>query len=206
MERADRQRVILLGLLILIAVYFGYYGVGAFGGVSTLRAEAEKLQRERDGLRQQVQNAQVMVANLDRIKKEREALEIQLRELSRRLPSEPESAEVLRSVESLAGKSGLITSQVRRRPNRPQELYVEIPLEVSVGGGYYNLLKFAGELSRLPRLVTLNEIKVEASNTPAQGPAAVDGATGSMRAQVVAVVFQALATAGGAPGGQPAKP
>ena len=101
-----------------------------------------------------------MVANLGRIKREREALEVQLRELSRRLPSEHESAQVLRSVETIAGKSGLTVGQVRRRPNRPQELYVEIPMEVGVGGGYHDLLKFADQLAQLPRLVTLNELKV----------------------------------------------
>ena len=90
MEKPERQKVILLSLLILIVGYFGYNGVGGFTGVSGLRAEAAKLERDRDDLRQQVLNAQTMVANLDRIKKEREALEIQLRELSRRLPSEPE--------------------------------------------------------------------------------------------------------------------
>ena len=65
---------------------------------------------------------------------------MQLSEVGRRLPAEQESAEVLRSVESLAGKSGLTwLGQVRRRPNRPQELYAEIPMEVGVGGGYHEL-------------------------------------------------------------------
>src|SRR5262249_45407537 len=167
MDRAERQKVILIGLLIVIAGYFGYNGVGAFSGVAGLRAEAEKLRADRDDLRQQVQNAQVMVANLDRIKKEREALELQLKEISRRLPSEPESAEVLRNVELLGGKSGLTVGMVRRRPNRPQELYTEIPLEIMVGGAYYDLVKFADELARLPRLVTINELRVENRSTSA---------------------------------------
>jgi len=161
MDRADRQKLILIVLVIIIVGYFGYYGVGAFAGVSGLQAEADKLQRERDDLQRQVQNAQAMVANLDRIKKEREALEEQLRELSRRLPGEHESPQVLRSVESLAGRSGLTVGLVKRRPVRPQELYVEIPMEVGVGGGYSDLIKFADQLSQLPRLVTLNEFRVQ---------------------------------------------
>ena len=137
-----------------------------------------------------------MVANLGRIKREREALEVQLRELSRRLPSEHESAQVLRSVETLAGKSGLTVGQVRRRPNRPQELYVEIPMEVGVGGGYHDLLKFADQLAQLPRLVTLNEVKV-LGRARAAGPGRGSGrgadlAPGAMRADLVAVVFQAV--------------
>lgn len=208
MEKADRQKLVLVILLIAIVAYFGYYGVGAFAGVSGLRAEAAKLQRERDDLRQQVQNAQIMVANLDRIKKEREALELQLREISRRLPGEHESAQVLRSVETLARNSALTVVQVRRRPARPQELYVEIPMEVGVGGGYHDLVKFADQLSNLQRLVTLSELRVQ-TRLPApsaQGTAVRDETPGSVNAQLVAVVFQAAPEPGQATPAAPAAP
>ena len=215
MDRAERQRVILVSLLILGVGYFAWSGIGGFAGVKGLRQEAAKLEVERDNLQKQVRDAQQMVANLGRIKREREALEAQLRELSRRLPTEHESAAVLRSVESLAGKSGLTVGQVRRRPNRPQELYVEIPMEVGVGGGYHDLLKFADQLAQLPRLVTLNEVKVQArqrSGAPATGGRGTDLAPGTIRADLVAVVFQATpspavaATPGAAAAPQPAKP
>lgn len=212
MDRAERQKVILLALLILLVGYFGWAGVGAFQGVSGLRAEAQKLERERNDLQQQVNNARALVANLDRIRKEREALEVQLRDLARRLPSEHESAQVLRSVETLAGKSGLTVGEVRRRPNRPQELYVEIPMDVGVGGSYQELLRFSAELAQLPRLVTLNEIHVRARQAaPAPGrPGAAGRGTdltpGVMRADLVAVVFQALSPSGpGEPAPAPAR-
>jgi type IV pilus assembly protein PilO len=194
MDRAERQKVILVCLLILGVGYFVWSGIAGFVGVKGLRAETAKLEVERNRLQKEVRDAQQMVANLSRIKRERETLEAQLRELSRRLPTEHESAAVLRSVETLAGKSGLMVGQVRRRPNRPQELYVEIPMEVGVGGGYHELLKFADQLAQLPRLVTLHELKVQArqrSGVPAAGGRGTDLAPGSMRADLVAVVFQA---------------
>lgn len=195
MDRAERQRIILVCLLILGVGYFAWSGIGGFPGVRGLSAEAARLEAERNSLEKQVRDAQQMVANLGRIKREREALEVQLRELSRRLPTEHESAAVLRSVETLAGKSGLTVGQVRRRPNRPQELYVEIPMEVGVGGGYHDLLKFADQLAQLPRLVTLNEVKVQArqrTGAPATGGRGTDLSPGIMRADLVAVVFQAI--------------
>jgi type IV pilus assembly protein PilO len=216
MDRQERQQIILICLLILGAGYFAWSGLAGFPGVKGLRDETAKLAVERDGLQREVSNAQQMVANLGRIKRERETLEVQLRELSRRLPTEHESAAVLRSVETLAGKSGLTIGQVKRRPNRPQELYVEIPMEVGVGGGYHELLKFADQLAQLPRLVTLNEVKVQArqrAGAPAAAPGGrgTDLAPGSMRADLVAVVFQAMpipaaaATPGPAAAQQPAK-
>ena len=180
MDRAERQQIILICLLILGVGYFAWSGIAGFPGVKGLRDETAKLAVERDALQREVSNAQQMVANLGRIKREREALEVQLRELSRRLPTEHESAAVLRSVETLAGKSGLTVGQVRRRPNRPQELYVEIPMEVGVGGGYHELLKFADQLAQLPRLVTLNEVKVQARQR-AGAPAALAAAAPTWR-------------------------
>ena len=216
MDRQERQQIILICLLILGVGYFAWSGLAGFPGVKGLRDETAKLAVERDGLQREVSNAQQMVANLGRIKRERETLEVQLRELSRRLPTEHESAAVLRSVETLAGKSGLTIGQVKRRPNRPQELYVEIPMEVGVGGGYHELLKFADQLAQLPRLVTLNEVKVQArqrAGAPAAAPGGrgTDLSPGSMRADLVAVVFQAMpvpaaaATPGPAAAQQPAK-
>jgi type IV pilus assembly protein PilO len=216
MDRQERQQIILICLLILGVGYFAWSGLAGFPGVKGLRDETAKLAVERDGLQREVSNAQQMVANLGRIKRERETLEVQLRELSRRLPTEHESAAVLRSVETLAGKSGLTIGQVKRRPNRPQELYVEIPMEVGVGGGYHELLKFADQLAQLPRLVTLNEVKVQArqrggASAAAPGGRGTDLAPGSMRADLVAVVFQAMpvpaaaATPGPAAAQQPAK-
>jgi type IV pilus assembly protein PilO len=201
MDRQERQKIILIALLMLGVGYFAWSGIGGFPGVRGLREQAAKLETERNALEKDVRDAQQMVANLGRIKREREALEVQLRELARRLPSEPESAAVLRSVEMLAGKSGLTVGQVRRRANRPQELYVEIPMEVAVGGGYHDLLKFADQLAQMPRLVTLNEVKVTArrgGGGPAAAPPSgrgADLAPGSMRADLVAVVFQAAPTA-----------
>jgi type IV pilus assembly protein PilO len=205
MDRAERQKIILVALLILGVGYFAWAGVGGLPGVRGLREETAKLQRERDDLQRQVTNAQQMVANLGRIKREREALEVQLRELSRRLPSEHESAQVLRSVETLAGKSGLTVGQVRRRPNRPQELYIEIPMEVGVGGGYHDLLKFADQLAQLPRLVTLNELKVlgRGRTQPSGSGRGTDLSPGAMRADLVAVVFQAVPVPAQAPAPAP---
>lgn len=203
MERAELKNLIGLGLLILVIAYFGYGGFAAVGypGVAGWRAEAARLLAERRQLEQTVQTAQAMVANLDKIKKEREALELQLKELSQRLPAERESAQVLRSVETLAGKAGLTVNQVRRRPLRTQELYTEIPMEVAVGGGYRDLVSFADELSHLDRLVALSEFQV-VQRPPASGAAQAALATasaGAVRAQMVAVVFQALPDAAAAP-------
>jgi Tfp pilus assembly protein PilO len=218
MERSEMKNLVIMGLLILVIGWVGWNGMTAFGwpGVAALRTEAGKLDAERKRLQTSVQSAQAMVANLAQIKKERETLELQLKEVSKRLPGERESAEVLRSVESLAGKSGLTLGSVKKRAVRSQELYAELPMEVGVGGGYHELVRFADQLSQLDRLVTLSEFAVTrpGSSVPGTRPEATAAPGATVRAQMVAVVFQALpepalpaAPAPGAPApGAPAPP
>jgi Tfp pilus assembly protein PilO len=78
-------------------------------------------------------------------------------------------------------------------------------MEVGVGGGYHDLLKFADQLAQLPRLVTLNELKVLArGRTTAGSGRGADLAPGAMRADLVAVVFQALPVPAQTPAAAPA--
>ena len=211
MGRAELKNLVLIGLATLVAFYVLWIGAGPWAGVSGLRAESAKLDVERNKLKLSVQNAEQQVTRLDQIKKEREALETQLKEIAKRLPNERESAEVLRSVESLAGKSGLTIAGVKRRPVRQQELYVEIPMEVGVGGGYHDLIRFADQLGQLERLVTLSEFNVQRPTVAGQTPGAGDGTAGTIKASLVAVVFQAISEptpgtpAPGAPAGAPKK-
>ncbi len=212
MEREELKKLVIVGLAILAVAYVGWNGFGPINwkGVAGLRADAATKAGERRKLETNVQSAQLQVANLDKIRKEREALELQLKEISRRLPSERESAEVLRSVESLTGRSGLTLAGVKRRSVRTQELYAEMPMEIGVGGGYHELVRFADQLSRLDRLVTLSEFQVNRP-TPVPGqPATAIVTPGTVKAQMVAVVFQALPEPApavpGAPGAAGAAP
>jgi len=201
MEPQDRKNLFALVILILAIAWVGYKGFFALPGVSQFRANAKELRAERTQLKERVENAEVQVARMDQIKREQEALARQLAELSRRLPSQRESAEVLRGVQSLAGRAGLTVAQVRRRPERSQELFVELPMEVAVGGNYQDVVRFADALARLDRLVMLNEFQIRQRGAAPTGPVMVAVETnGSVRAQIVTVVFQAL------PNSRPAAP
>lgn len=195
MDRTQRQQLLLIGLGIVLVLVIAYMGIPPLGlpALPKVRDDVAKLETERQKLQATVDSAQAQVAGLDKIRKERETLEAQLKEESRRLPSERETPALLRSVETLAGKSGLVIMEVKRRPTRNQELYAEIPLEVGVTGNYQDLLKFADQLAQMERLVTLSEAQVT-RRTPG-APGTPDAAPGSVRAQMVAVVFQTLSDA-----------
>jgi type IV pilus assembly protein PilO len=200
MDKTQRQKLLLIVLgLVLVGVIY-YMGLPPLNlpDLSKLQADVAKLRKEHDELDRSVKTAQAQIGELDKIKKEREILEAQLKEEARRLPSERETPALLRNVETLAGKSGLVIAEVKRRPVRQQELYAEIPLEIGVGGNYRDLLKFAEQMAQLDRLVTLSEVQVMRKEAAPKTAPAADATPGTIRAQMVAVVFQTLPEAPGA--------
>jgi len=197
MEKQELKTVVAILLVVGVLAYLIYNGLGAANwiGISGLRAQATKLRTEREKLERSVKDGKQLVSDLPRIRQERATLETQLKEISRKLPTERESAEVLRSVESLAGKSGLTLAGVKRQTVRTQELYAEIPLDVGVGGGFHDLVRFSDQLGQLDRLVTMTQFQIQRPPPPAPGQplaAQVTATPGLVRAQLTAVVFQAL--------------
>lgn len=180
-ESTPRQKAMMFILLIVaVGVFFYLYGL-------PIGKEVEAKRKELAQLKQEVDLNQLKVANLGKLRKEREVLERQLAELLRRLPPEREIPQVLRSVTGLAGESGLGVVRVKRKEGRPQvnPLYAEIPLEITLQGGYQGLLRFAEKVGQMPRLVTISEFQLKP-------PAAADSGF-RIQADLVATVFQAPA-------------
>ena len=54
-----------------------------------------------------------------------------------------------------------------------KDFYAELPITIKVGGSYHDLGAFAGDVAKLPRIVTLNEIDVSVTKDGGLGMSAV---------------------------------
>ena len=43
---------------------------------------------------------------------------------------------------------------------RPKEFYAEVPITLNLTGSYHDIGAFTGDLAKLPRIVTLNDINL----------------------------------------------
>jgi len=182
-ESTPRQKAMMLILLIVaIGVFFYLYGLPRGKEVERKRGELAQVTQE-------VNLNKARAENLEKIRKEREVLERQLAELLKRLPPEREIPQVLRSVTGLARGAGLTVVSVKRKEGRPQvsPIFVEIPLTVSLQGGYHGILRFAEQVGQLPRLVTISEFQLK--------PPEKADAEFRVQADLVATVYQAPAEA-----------
>ena len=103
MGKSQRDKLIVCVLVILLCGAVAYFGVPPLGlpPLATVQAEVEKLRTDRKTLDDAVRSAKTQVEGLEKTKKEREVLEVQLKELSQRLPGEREAPQLLRKVEEL---------------------------------------------------------------------------------------------------------
>lgn len=140
-------------VLILIAWYFFFY--------ADLQTKIEELNGTVSNLTTQVASEQRKVRTLPEVKKAVAKLEERLDMLRRELPNKTEIPSLLASISSLAKESGLDVLLFRPLPERKKEFFAEVPVAVSLTGSFHQVATFFDEISRLDRIVNLNEIKMK---------------------------------------------
>jgi type IV pilus assembly protein PilO len=104
----------------------------------------------------------VKVRKLDELRVEYEKLKLQLAALKQIMPEEKEVSVLLKQISDLGLTSGLVIVlwKPTSRIQDPEGVYVEIPVQVEVLGGYHDLGVFYSHISRLPRIVNISNIKL----------------------------------------------
>jgi type IV pilus assembly protein PilO len=152
-------KVIILVLIVLIPVVTFYFLV-----YSPKTKEIKQLDTKIAKLDNEIATAKVKVRRLDELKAEYEKLKLQLAELRQIMPEEKEVSVLLKQISDLGLTSGLVIIlwKPTSRIQDPEGVYVEIPVQVEVRGGYHDLGVFYSHISRLPRIVNISNIKLTA--------------------------------------------
>lgn len=149
----------VMGLLVILGVGYGLVLQPAGAVVDQLRPEVTTLQRE-------VAQNRAILADLMKFRREAAELEARLNALKDRLPSEREMPGLYRSVSDAAAAAGIGVSLFQPRPAATHEVYTEIPITLNGEAGYHQLGEFLEKVAKMPRVVTVNEIKMTTGNRP----------------------------------------
>lgn len=125
--------------------------------IQTLRTEVEKLDKE-------IATDKEKVRNLDELKRLNGELEVQLAKNQERLPPESEAVTLLKQLSDLGTRIGL-TLRIWRPGGRQEDaskLFVKLPADVEMTGGYHTLALFFDRISKLPRIINVSKIKMGA--------------------------------------------
>jgi type IV pilus assembly protein PilO len=181
---------IALGLIVVVVVL----GAGYFFLISPAKLRVVDLRARHESLTAEVTQNEAIAANLAKFRAQALALRQRLEAVRERLPVDKEIPQLYRTVSNLAHQSGLSVLLFQPREPQPKEFYAEVPITVNAEVGYHQLGSFFERLARLPRIVTVGDLKLTAVNRP----------TGSVRADMTIVTY--LFKNVGAPAPKPGGP
>jgi len=154
-----------IGLLVLtlagIVVGFYYYiAEPKTTEIAGLQTEISKL----DG---DIQTLSIKVKHLDELIAASKQLEIELAKKKERLPPEEEAVMLLKQVSDLAIRLGLDVKlwKPSAKTEDPSKLFVRMPVNVEVAGGYHTAALFFDRINSLPRIVTVSGVKMGSPKT-----------------------------------------
>ncbi len=113
-------------------------------------------------------------ANLDRYRQQMEEMSGTLNALVSRLPSSIEMPGLLDDLEDKAIESRLDIEAINPQSEVPTDFHIELPLKISVTGGYHEFGAFVSGIAGMPRIVTLHDFSVERAKSDDSGVLKMD--------------------------------
>ncbi|MFQ5698666.1 MAG: type 4a pilus biogenesis protein PilO [Myxococcota bacterium] len=169
LEKLDKlpgiQRMGVLGVVFLAVI--GIYWFTLYGGK---RDEYRIVQGQLTQLQTKIAETRSVVSNLKSFEQTRETLRKELDRALRRLPNAQELPVLLTDITSLGKKSGLEFRSFRPKGEVDRGFYAEVPIEIELRGRYHDLGVFFDRVSRLSRIVNVNELDLKLADRGSNSP------------------------------------
>jgi len=152
-----KTRVIGFGvfIVILLVAYIFQYQI-------PMNTRIKELDTTLAGLQQKIRENDSKIKKLDDLRAEVKSLEGRLVILTKQLPPESEVSDLLRQIQSLVNQSGLTLKSWKpsARKTHASGLYEEIPIAITLTGGYHNTALLFDRIGKLTRIVNILNIKM----------------------------------------------
>jgi len=154
-----KNKLIVLGVIFLLPIVICYFFLFRPNMEQTdkLNIEIEKSSAELKRVRK---IARDLPKHQEDLKKAKEAFEL----TAVLLPKSQEIPDLLRNISDLGKHSGLDFLSFVPGGEVPKDFYAEIPIDIKIRGPYHNLGVFLDRVSKLERIVTVNNIRTEQVN------------------------------------------
>ncbi|MCZ1998119.1 type 4a pilus biogenesis protein PilO, partial [Enterococcus faecium] len=128
---------------------------------SDMQAQLEQQASEEETLKQQFSTKAFQAANLEAYTAQMKEMEESFGALLRQLPSDTEVPGLLEDITRTGLGSGLEFEEIKLLPEVAQQFYIELPIQISVVGGYHDLATFVSGVSSLPRSDHPHEFEIK---------------------------------------------
>ena len=146
---------VLLGTLLVLIVGAGYWFMW-----SPALEELEVAKQKEVELREVFLNKKRQAINLDAYKQQMIDIEKTFGALLRQLPDKSKMDGLLTDINQAGLERGLEFELFKPGQESIADFYAEMPITIKVTGNYHDLGAFATDISKLSRIVTLNDLTV----------------------------------------------
>ena len=151
-------------LVVLIAILVAVPVAGYFGLWQGQIEELEKGAQQEETLKKDYLAKKTQAVNLDLHKQQLREIDTQFGALLKQLPNKSQMDALLVDINQAGLSRGLQFELFKPAPaESAREFYSELPIQLKVNGNYHDMGAFAADVGQLPRIVTLNDVSIEAS-------------------------------------------
>lgn len=122
--------------------------------------ELEGKEQEEVRLKEEWLNKKRQAVNLDEYRKQLTEMDRSFAVLLKQLPNKSEMEALLVDINQAGLGRGLQFELFKPGVETNKDFYAELPITVRVTGSYHDLGAFAGDVAKMPRIVTLNDIEI----------------------------------------------
>jgi len=149
--------------LVLLVILIGIPVAGYFVDTQGQIDELERGRGQEATLKQDYLNKKKQAVNLDLHRQQLREIDTQFGALLRQLPNKSQMDALLVDINQAGLGRGLQFELFKPAPVEiMREFYAELPIQVKVIGTYHDMGAFASDVGQLSRIVTLNDVKIEA--------------------------------------------
>lgn len=148
--------------IILVGIFSIVLGVAWWMGWRVQQEELETKRRQEDKLKEEWVAKKRQAINLDEHRKQLAEINRSFGALLKQLPNASEMESLVVDVTQAGLGRGLQFELFKPGVEATKDFYAELPITIKVSGGYHDLGAFAGDIAKLPRIVTLNDIDMAA--------------------------------------------
>jgi type IV pilus assembly protein PilO len=147
-------------IVILLGVFIGLLGAGAWFGWRVQNEELEGKRQQEEKYKEEWLGKKKQALNLDAHRKQLAEIDQKFGALLKQLPNKTEMESLLIDINQAGLGRGLQFEIFKPGGEARRDFYAELPIQLKLTGSYHDLGAFAGDIAKLSRIVTLNDVNL----------------------------------------------
>ena len=143
--------------LVIGAIAFGIFYLTHY---KSTQEKIDRLITQIEEVNKEIKRAEKIERNREKIREEIAVKQALLEKLKEILPEKKEISEIIKKTQSIMSSARLLVQNITQRPPRQRDIYVQHPYAMSLEGNYHNLGMFFDQFSRLRKIFIIDGLNI----------------------------------------------